>query len=373
MELPSAHVHLSDRQVAEQIMESIKERHGVDLYAIFSNDALSDRKKARLARVRLLEALLDEASQPDAGTVGLHAADFDEDTALARMLDTEVDIEPNLALTRGDATHVLSLRGDGVREYLLVLAKRFETMQTAKTPERLTIELAAAGLAGVGAPMTFEVIKELRAGQALTVAIRSAITTIGLTAAIAAVVAVLTGLLHYLSLDNPKKILGLVLNDTDEHLLVKGWKEGVDGKKDGDLYMASGHMAAFMQDNERGLLSPRVQVGARVSYGPDEPDTIVFAGIYVATRTIGLRGTTGVMIFSSPSIRVAHLFAVPPFDDNGTYIGCVNEGEDIEKIYQDFYAQRQVSVSRTERDYRLGANVNAAKGGVVSCIASIAR
>ncbi|WP_045876438.1 hypothetical protein [Pseudofrankia sp. DC12] len=373
MELSPTQTHLSDRQFAEQIMDSIRERHGVDLQAIFSNDALSERKKARLARVRLLEALLDEASQPGSGAVDLDAADFDEETALARMLDTEVDVEPNLALARGDANYLMSLRGDGVREYLTMLVKRFENMQTAKTPGQFTIELISSGLAGVGAPMTAEVLRELRAGQVLTAAIRNAITTIGLKTAIAAAVAVLTGLLRYMSLENPKKILGLVLNDTDEHLVVKDWKEGVDGTKAGDLYMHSGHMAAFMQDNERGLLSPRVQVGARVSYGPDEPDTIVFAGIYVANRNIGLRGTTGIMIFSSPSIRVAHLFAVPYFDDNGTYIGFVNEGEDIGKIYTDFYDQRQVSVARTERNYRLGANVNAARGGVVSCIASIAQ
>ncbi|WP_007510254.1 hypothetical protein [Pseudofrankia saprophytica] len=371
MELSSTHSHLSDRQFAEQIMESIKERHGVDLRAIFSNDALSDRKKARLARVRLLEALLDETSQPNSGAVGLEATDFDQDTALARMLDTEVDIEPNLSLTRSDANHLMGLRGDGVREYLTMLVKRFENMQTAKTPGQLAIELTASSLVAVGAPMTFEVIKELRAGQVLTTAIRNAITTIGLTTAIAAVVAVLTGLLHYLSLDNPRKILGMVLNDTDEHLVVKDWQEGVGGKKAGDLYMASGHMASFMQDNERGLISPRVQIGARVSYGPDEPDTIVFAGIYFANRNFGLRGTTGVMIFSSAAIRVAHLFAVPYFDDNGTYIGFVDESEDIEKIYKDFYDKRQVSMSRTERNYRLGANVNAPRGGIASCIASI--
>jgi hypothetical protein len=371
VELSSTPTHLNDRQLAEQIMESIRERHGVDLKAIFSNDALSARKKARLARVRLLEALLDEASQPGSGAVNLDAADFDEETALARMLDTEVDIEPNLALARSDANLVMSLRGDGVREYLVTLVKRFENMQTAKTPGQFTIELVAAGLAGIGAPMTAEVLRELRAGQALTAAIRNAITAIGLKTAIAAAVAVLTGLLQYMAVDNPKKILGLVLNDTDEHLLVKDWTEGVDGKKAGDLYMRFGHMAAFMQDNERGLLSPRVQIGARVTYGPDEPDTIVFAGIYVANRNIGLRGTQGIMIFSSASIRVGHLFAVPYFDDNGTNIGFVEEGADIEKVYQDFYDRRQVSVSRTERNYRLAANVNAARGGTVSCIAAI--
>jgi hypothetical protein len=352
-------------------MESIKERHGVDLRAIFANDALSERKKARIARVRLTEALLDEASRPDSGAVDLDAADFDQDTALARMLDTEVDVEPNLALARRDANHVMSLRGDGVREYLTVLVKRFENLQTAKTPGQFTIELVSSGLAGIGAPMTAEVLRELRAGQSLAVAIQNAITTIGLKTAIAAAVAVLTGLLRYLALENPKKILGLVVNDTDEHLVVKDWKEGVDGRTAGDLYLHSGHMAAFMQDNERGLLSPRIQIGARVTYGPEEPDTIVFAGLYVANRNVGLRGTEGVMIFTSPAFRVAHLFAVPYFDDNGTYIGFVTEGEDIVKVYQDFYDKRQVSISRTERNYRLDANVNAARGGTVSCIAAI--
>ncbi|WP_045876439.1 hypothetical protein [Pseudofrankia sp. DC12] len=371
MELLSNQNHLTNRQFAEQIMDSIKERHGVDLHAIFSNDALSERKKARLARVRLLEALLTEANEPNSGAVDLDAADFDQDTALAQMLDTEIDIEPNLSLTRSDANYVMSLRGDGVREYLTMLTKRFENMQTAKTPGQLAIELTASGLISVGVPMAWEVIKALRAGQAVMAAIRTGISNIGMKTAIGAIVVVLVGFLLYMFLDNPKKILGMVINDTDEHLVVKNWEKGVDGKKDGDLYMAFGHMANFMQDNESGLVSPKVQIRARVNFGPNEPDNLVFAGIYFADRNVGIRGAEGVMIFSSPKVRIAHLFAVPYFEDNGTWMGFVNEGEDIEKIYKDFYARRQVSMSRTERNYRLGANVNAPRGGVVSCIASI--
>ncbi len=371
MELVSTYSHLSDRLFAEQIMESIRERHGVDLRAIFANDALSERKKARIARVRLLEALLEEVGRPGSGATGLEATDFDQDTALERMLDTEVDIEPNLSMTRSDANFVMGLRGDDVRQYLSSLTKRFENMQNAKTPGQLAMELVAGGLISVGVPMAVETIKALRAGQALLTAIRTGITSIGLKTAIGAVVVVLVGFLLYLFLENPKKILGMVINDTDEHLVVKEWEKGVDGKKAGDLYMAFGHMASFMQDNEGGLVSPKVQVRARVNFGPSDPENLVFAGIYFADRNFGMRGAEGVMIFSSPKIRFAHLFAVPYFEDNGTYIGFVTEGEDIEKIYNDFYGKRQVSVSYTERNYRLAANVNAPRGGVVACIASI--
>jgi hypothetical protein len=369
----SAYSHLSNRQFAEQIMESIKDRHGVDLRAIFVNDALSERQKARTARVRLLEALFEEAGRDTSGAVGFEATDFDEDTALLRLLDTEVDIEPNLALTQKDADFVMSRTGDEVREYLYTLTKRMENMQNAKTPGQLAIELAAGGLVSVGVPMAVGVIKALRAGQVLLSAIRAGVTSIGLKTAIGAVVVVLVGFLLYLFLENPKKILGMVINGTDENLVVKEWEKGVDGKKDGDLYMAFGHMASYMKDNEDGLGSPTVQIRARANFGANDPDNILFGGVYFADRNFGLRGAEGVMVFSSPNIRFAHMFAVPYFEDNGAYIGFVDAGQDIEKIYNDFYGRRQVSLDYTDRSHRFRANVNSARGGVVACIASILR
>jgi hypothetical protein len=139
--------------------------------------------------------------------------------------------------------------------------------------------------------------------------------------------------------------------------------------------MAFGHMAAFMKDNEEGLDSPAVQIRAMADFGPGDPDNILFGGIYFADRNFGLRGAEGVMLLTSKDeqLKFAHLFACPYFEDNGTYIGFPQPGQDIKSLYTDYYGKRKVSVDYTDKGYRLRANVNDARGGVVACIASITR
>lgn len=355
-------------------MESIREQHGVDLRQIFENDALPVREKSRVARVRLIEALL--SGLESSGVVdGPGDAEFDEDLALARLLDTEVDIEPNISFTTPDAAIVMDYRGDDVRQYVYTLTKRFENAQNAKTPGQLAIELTAGGLVSVGVPMAIATARALRDGATLLAAIRAGITSIGLKTAIGAVVVVLVGFLLYLFLENPKKILGIVLNGTDKHLVVNNWQKGVDGATGSDLFMAYGHMASFMKDNESGLASPEVQIRAKIEFGPSDPDNLIFGGIYFADRNIGLHGAEGTAIFTSSDkqLRFGHLFACPYFEDNGAYIAISQQGQSGEQFYNEFYGKRTVSLDHREQGYRLRSNVNDARGGVVACIASITR
>jgi hypothetical protein len=372
MEFTTEYSNLTSRQFAEQIMESIQQQHGVDLRKIFENDAMSVREKARIARVRLTEALL--ADLEHSGTLDAAAdADFDEEQALNQLLDTEVDIEPNISLLTKDAAVVMEYRGDDVRQYMYTLTKRMENAGKAKTPGQLAIELVAGGVISVGVPMAVGTIKALRAGQAVLAAVRSGVTSIGLKTAIGAIVVVLVGFLLYLFLENPKKVLGMVINGTDKNLIVKDWQKGLDGQTGSDLFMAFGHMASYMKDNEEGLASPEVQVRARVDFGPNDPDNVVFGGIYFADRNFGLRGAEGAMLFTSrdSDIRIGHLFACPYFEDNGAYVAMAQPGQTAQQFYNDYYGKRQVSLDHSEGGYRLRSNVNDARGGVLACIASI--
>lgn len=372
MQITTEYSHLTSRQFAEQVMESINRQHGVDLRKIFENDALSVREKSRVARVRLTEALL--ADLEHSGTLAKPAdAEFDEEAALSRLLDTEVDIEPNLSLLSSDAAVIMEYRGDDVRQYMYTLTKRMENAGNAKTPGQLAIELVAGGLISVGVPMAVGTVRALRAGQAVLAAVRSGVTSIGLKTAIGAIVVVLVGFLLYLFLENPKKVLGMVINGTDKNLVVKDWQKGLDGGTGSDLFMAYGHMGSFMKDNEDGLASPEVQIRARINFGPDDPDNVVFGGIYFADRNFGLRGAEGVMLFTSHDgqVRIGHLFACPYFEDNGAYIAIAQPGQTSQQFYNDFYGKRQVSLDHSEGGYRLRSNVNNARGGVVACIASI--
>jgi hypothetical protein len=376
MEMMYQYSHLSPKQFAEEIIAGLHQSHGVDLRAIFNDASLNTGQKARRARVVLLEALLNEADR-----AGLHAnfvapADFDEDMFLGQLMSEDVEIEPNVAMTQGDAEFVMAQTGQDIHTYLYTLTKRMENMARSKTAGQLAIEMVAGGLVSVGVPMAIGTIKALRAGMTVLNAVRAGITSIGLKTAIGVVVVVLVAFLLYLFLENPKKILAMVINDTDDHLIVKDWRKGVDGAKEGDLFMQHGHMANFMQDNEEGLQSPQVQVRARAFFAEKDPDNVIFGGIYFADRNFGLRGAEGVMIFSgkNTSLRFAHMFAVPYFNDNGTNMRLLSgEVPDIEQLYREMYDSRKVQVDFNDGGYRFRSGVNDARGGVVACIGSISK
>jgi hypothetical protein len=226
----------------------------------------------------------------------------------------------------------------------------------------------------VGVPMAIGTIKALRAGMTVLNAVRAGITSIGLKTSIGAVVVVLVAFLLYLFLENPKKILGMVINDTDDHLIVKDWRKGVDGGTDSDLFMQHGHMVNFMQDNEEGLQSPQVQIRARAFFAEKDPDNVIFGGVYYADRNFGLRGAEGVMIFTAKnsSLRFAHMFAVPYFNDNGTNMRLLSgETGSIEQLYREMYDSRKVQLEFNDGGYHFRSGVDNARGGVVGCIGSI--
>ena len=375
MELTYEYSHLSPKQFAEQIIDRLNTTFGVDLKSIFENDTLSNEQKVRKARVLLLEGILNEFDYSVSDVDLTSASDFDEDAFLT-LLSEGADIEPNFSLLEKDAQYLMSLTGDDIKTYLFNLTKRFENMATARTPGQLAIELVAGGLLSVGVPAAINTIKALKAGSTVLNAVRAGIMGIGMKTAIAAVVIALATLLLFLFLDNPKKILGMVINDTDSNLIVKDWKKGVNGNKNGDLFMAHGHMADFMEDNENGLGSPAIQIRSKINFGAGDKENVVFAGIYFANRNFGLRGAEGVMIFSSKTsaLRFAHMFAVPYVNDNGTNMKLITQDvKDIETLYRELYNSKGVCVEVSEGGYRLRSCVNHARGGVVACIASISK
>lgn len=378
MELMYQYSHLTPKQFAEQVIDNLHASFGVDLKPIFTDTTLSTGRKARRARAVLLEAILNEADRS-----GLHQefvvgtdADFDENAYLSQLLDEDAEIEPNVSMTQSDADFVMAQTGKDIHTYLFTLTKRLENMSNAKTAGQLALELSVGGLISVGVPMAVGAVKALRAGMTVLNAIRAGITSIGMKTAIGAVVVILVGFLLYLFLDNPKKILGMVINNTDEHLVVTDWQKGVDGAKAGHLYMSHGHMANFMQDNEEGLQSPQIQIRARAFFGEKDADNVIFGGIYFADRNFGLRGAEGVMVFSSKtsSLCFAHQFACPYFEDNGTNMRLINGAvPDLETLNNEMYNSRKVQVDFSDGGYRFRSGVNDARGGVVACIGSISK
>lgn len=372
--LPTTFNHLSHRQMALDVCARIQSRHNIDLAAIMSSPSLSYHEKRRM----MIEALLSAKFEAEYQSGNEFFADgTDSDAAdLAQVnaaLAEDQDIEPNISFPKKNAAIIRDYTGSELKTYVYNLTKRFENMEVASTPGQLALEIVGGGLLSVGVPMAVQTVKAYKAMGAaakLLPALKTGITKLGMKTAITAVVIVLVALLLYLFLENPKKILAFVVNETDHDFVVKNWKTG-----NGDLHMEHGHMADFMEDNQFGDLSaPKVQIQRMVDFGDGDPESFVFAGVYFANKNFGMLGAEGIMRFTSldKSVCFAHMFAVPYFKDNGTNIGLqASQSADLSKLFRQMYNSRQTRKDIVEGGYRLTSTVNDPRGGVVAAIASI--
>ena len=374
--LPTTFNHLTPREMALDVCGRIQARHNVDLAAIMSSPSLSYKEKRRM----MIEALLSakfEAEYQSGNEFFANETDSDasELAQVKNLLADDSDIEPNISFPKKNAAVVRNYTGSELKTYVYNLTKRFENMQVASTPGQLALEILGGGLLTVGVPMAVETVKAYKAMGAaakLLPALKTGITKLGMKTAVAAVVVVLVALLLYLFLENPKKILAFVVNETDHDFIVKNWKK--DG---GDLHMEHGHMADFMEDNQFGDLSaPKVQIQRMVDFGDEDPESFVFAGVYFANKNFGMLGAEGIMRFTSldGSLCFAHMFAVPYFKDNGTNIGIQKTTTaDLAKLFRTMYDARVTRKDFVDGGYRLTSTVNDPRGGVVAAIASITK
>ena len=325
---------ISSQAFAISICHNLKNELGVDLQAIFSAEGVSEKGRIALAANRLQEAVFLRAYNN--GYEGFY---FDEAEGQVVSVSEDIDIEPNIALSESDAKYLSNLQGEAVKTYLFNLTKRFENMAAAKSPGLLVAEMVAGGIIAVGVPFAVTVVKGLIAKEALKAAMLAGIKGIGIKIVIAAVVVVLATLLFYLLLENPKKILGMVINNTDDNLVVNNYREN-----GGNLFMQHGQMLDFMEDNEDGLQSPKLQVKQRLNFGEGSEDNVVFAGIYFADRNVGFRGAEGVMVFTSKttSLQFAHMFAVPYVNDNRTNIRYLAQApSNLETLFRELYDENK--------------------------------
>lgn len=352
----------ASEEFAAKICSNIELTYNIDLLGVYRNQNLTDREKISKAAILLKEAVLTRAYI--CNYEGFSADDYLHEGV---DLSADLEIEPNIALSEADAKYLSTLEGDALKTYVYSLTKRFESMQNAKSPAALVAEMIAGGVISVGVPMAIGVIKGLIARQALKVAMLSGVKAIGMKTAIGAVVVVLAALLYYLLFENPKKILGLVINNTDESLIVNNFTA-----TGGDLYMQHGVMVNFMQDNEDGLQSKKIQIRKRQFFEKDSRDNIVFAGIYFADRNIGFRGAEGLMLFSSTTntnIIFAHMFAVPYTNDNRTNVDVLTcRPNNLESAFRTLYDENKQRAQIEKNGYKAISTVNAKKGGVVASL-----
>jgi len=361
---------------ALDIGHRLEERHGIRLLDVIRNDALSISRKRELMTTRLLESLLTDLAQHHEGAQ--LAAPFDSSTAaVSAILAEAVEVEPNLIFREVDANQIRNYKGRQVYDFVYGLSERLESMARAKTEGQLAAEMVAAGLVSIGVSMGVGTAKALVGGAALGAAVGAGIASIGFATAIGVVAVVLVLFLLFLLLENPKKLLGIVLNDTDEDFVVVDWRRGVDGDEGGDLYMQHGRMERFPQDSATGQLdSPKVQLRKRFFFAPGDPDNFVCAGMFFADKNFGFRGAEGIMVFTSlqSPVAIPLQFAVPYTNDNGANVRVMprrpNPGS-LPSLFRTMYDSRGVRVEKDELGYRVISTVNDPRGGVVALIGSI--
>lgn len=361
--------NVSEKEFASQICENLSEEFGVDVKALLLTPGISAKERIKLTTTHLMEAIILKAEYENVegfdstALKGMNLADF---------VANAIEIEPNISYSEKDAIALSNLQGQKLKDYLFTLTKRFENMAKAKTPGQLVAEMAGGALMSIGIPMGIQVVKSLIAKEALKVAMLNGVKAVGMKTAIVAVVLVLAGLLYYLLVENPKKILGMVVNNTDDDFVVNNYASG-----NGDLRMIHGQMVNFMEDSNGGIEAPKLQLKERLNYGEGNEDNMVFAGIYFADRNVGFRGAEGIAVFTSksnPNFKFAHVFAVPYTNDNRSNIKIINgDPGNLDNLFRNLYDQNKQRVDYNDQGYRLTSTVNDPRGGVVGCIAYIGK
>ncbi|UTM60192.1 hypothetical protein L4174_019230 [Photobacterium sp. CCB-ST2H9] len=370
-----SHEEMSPKEVALGIVERLEKLWNVDLKSIITNEALTEDERLKKLRARMVEAALSNIDQLH-DEVGHQLTDNEDDALLQRVLaEKDIETEPNICVLRSNYEIIRRYQGKQVYDYVFNLSKRMEAMAQAKTPGQLAVQTVGSTLFSVGTAWAKLTWSAWRGGQTLLQATRTGITSLGMKTAVTAVVLVLAVILLYLFLENPKKILGVMYNDTDQMLVVQDWQES-----EGNLYMEHGEMKNFMSDYATGNLdSPKVQMKSRFlndPSNPNNPEDVIFGGLYFSDRKFGLRGTEGLIVFNSPdsSLIFAHQFAVPYTKDNGTFMQVLRSiPSDLSGLFREMYNQRVTRFDKNEGGFRMTSTVNDPRGGVVGLIATISQ
>ncbi|MFC3653658.1 hypothetical protein ACFONN_19030 [Dyella humi] len=346
-----------------QFIESIESRFHVELKSLFNARRYSYTEFMAEFRQRMVE--------------GLNAYDgfSNEDGSDTAFSYAAVEVEPNIFISRYNALVVRNYGGQKLVDWVQTVLKSLEAMMSSTTPAAFAAQTLGGALLAVGAPMAVATIKNLWAGEALKGALTLAVRKVGLGSAIAAAATAAASILYFLLVSNPKKIIGLVLNDTDTNYYVPDWRKSVNGYYGGNLYMEHGTTERFMMVPLTDKIdSPEIQLKAR-QVAKNDDETMVAAGIFFAEKRVGFYGAEGVFVFTpypghGNDSAFAYQFAVPYSRDNRTNIdvhasGRIDNRAHISKLFRDMYNAARVNVEKQAGNMSMTANVNDARGGRV--------
>jgi hypothetical protein len=224
---------------------------------------------------------------------------------------------------------------------------------------------------GLGGEAVTNTVIKLREGLPLKQAVVAGVRAVGMKGLLTAVALILASLITFFLSRSNRAVFGMIVNDTDDEMAAKEWRKGNDGN---DLYMAHGGILSFPEEIVIGNNTHyRVQIRKRIAIKQNE--TVVFAGLFLAEKNLGPLGAEGLIRFSlgQDSGWIAHLFAAPYFERNGTNMTYLQTPESAKSLFEPLYATRRVSIDRVRDGVRLKSTVEGASGGVIGLVAMVSR
>lgn len=380
------------RALGLELLEGLERRCGVELSPLLHAPSLDTGAKIALMRERLVHAAF---ADPDAMMAGAGAGAGPGDARAAALAAARrVEVEPFVFIPRADALKVVSYQGTQITDYVKQMAKRLDNIHQSKTIGTFVATTLGGGLIGVGLTLTFGTLRNVYAGMVLRQALLKAVTSFGLGGALLAVGMALVGFMVWLVLEKPEKLLGLIINDTDEDYVVHQWRQGAHGGgavPGCGMYMAHGDTWAFMADGHLVNDPAELQLAQRLLVYKDDgriddEQSAVCLGVYFADRKAGFLGVEGLYVFAArqtgapprdaPPRSFAYQFAIPYTQANGClmmpYLGRYPYGpHELESLFRSMYTQRSVRQHRTAFGWQYVAALDAAYGGVISGIAMV--
>jgi hypothetical protein len=368
-----------DRAFALEILTRVEANTGLSFRGLFEQNLNSDEIRRR-ARGMILQYVQESAAAqvataewPLAGQpINAHEALFGAST---------VNVTPNIAVTEYNYKIIKGYRGNDVRDYVKRTTNGLSLLKDTMTAGEAAATILSSGIASFAIAMIVGTVKALIAKQTLRAAVVAGVRAMGTMKVVVGVAAVIiVELLIYLMVHNEKVFLGMVFNNTPLSLVVRDWRQGVDGANNGDLFMNTGSMTTFMETHmDEKLDSPLVQVLEKFDVG-DPADNIISGGIFCAQKNFGFFGTEGALVLSKyskdpdPTLpRFALLFACPYTLDNGVNVQVDTAGAIISaKSYFDkLYSSRGQYKEYKGTGYTFAASCADPRGGEAAGIATL--
>jgi hypothetical protein len=291
------------------------------------------------------------------------------------------NVTPNIAVTEYNYNVLKGFRGREVHDYVKRVTNGLSLLKESMTPGEAAATIIGSGVASFATAMIVGTVKALIAKQAFRAAVVAGVKAMGkMSVVVGVALVIITELLLYLMLNNKKVFLGMVFNNTGLSLVVRDWRNGVDGANNGDLFMNTGSMTTFMETNMNEKLdSPLVQVMEKFDVG-DPENNIIAGGIFSAEKNFGLFGTEGALVLSKyskdtqPTLpRFALVFACPYTLDNGVNVQVDTQGAITSaKTYFDrLYNSRSQFKEAKGIGYTFTASCSGPTGGEAAGIATL--